>query len=57
MKRINMKNIARITLALMALMMVSACSTTEESAFSDYDYEALEAGTSGYPVTDLINSY
>ncbi len=52
-----MKNIARITLALMALMMVSACSTTEESAFSDYDYEALEAGTSGYPVTDLINSY
>ena len=49
-----MKHLAKLTLAFVALLAVSACSAAPESnVFSDYDYNASAASTSAVMVTDL----
>lgn len=52
-----MKSLAKTTLALMALLAVSACSmgVSEDNAYSTYDYTASDTALD-YPVTtDLIH--
>lgn len=50
-----MKHLAKMTLALMALLAVSACSmASENDVYSDYDYSTA-APTDNVQVTDLLH--
>jgi hypothetical protein len=50
-----MKQIAKMTFVLTALLAVSACSmTSEDDVYSDYDYGAEAAGDNVL-VTDLMH--
>ncbi len=53
-----MKQIATFSLALVALLAVSACSATTgegNDVYGNYEYTPTEVEATGYPVTDLIH--